>query len=233
MKYLKSETWIGDADCSQDAVKPQTAERARLEAIEARLAEEDLSGTERLDLMTESGYLLLDLERREDAWQRGREALPRAVETEAWDRAVEACDIMFQSEHEEAGRALGHGIWLGVTYPIDPELSVAMLNHLVEQLPGRNDGAAVAAATALYIVKLRAEGKMREDLEFFASKLLGEVAREHSQVDEQEVFDFWVERLELNDPERFLPRLGKVVDVLVGDEWWFDRDALRARIPEA
>jgi hypothetical protein len=37
--------------------------------------------------------------------------------------------------------------------------------------------------------------------------------------------------MELNDPAAFLPRLRNVVDVLVQDEWWFDRDALQAALP--
>jgi len=40
-----------------------------------------------------------------------------------------------------------------------------------------------------------------------------------------------VRKLELHDPQLFLPRLRNVVDVLVQDEWWFDRDALRERLP--
>jgi len=36
----------------------------------------------------------------------------------------------------------------------------------------------------------------------------------------------------LNDPDKFLVRLRNVVDVLVQDDWWFDRDALHAQLPE-
>ena len=41
---------------------------------------------------------------------------------------------------------------------------------------------------------------------FFTNQILGQVARKHSQVEEQEIFDFWVERMELDDPGKFLPR---------------------------
>ena len=33
-------------------------------------------------------------------------------------------------------------------------------------------------------------------------------------------------------PDKFLVRLRNIVDVLVQEDWWFDRDELRARIPE-
>jgi hypothetical protein len=90
----------------------------------------------------------------------------------------------------------------------------------------------VAAATASYIVDIRAEGQQREDLQLFTGQMLAQVARRHSQVEDQEIFDFWVERLELNDPDKFLPRLAKVLDIITNDNWWFDRHELRSKIPE-
>lgn len=90
----------------------------------------------------------------------------------------------------------------------------------------------MAAATAHYVVDLRTEGKQHNDLSFFTNKLLGEVARRHSDVVSQEQFEYWVEKLELHDPALFLPRLRNVVDVLVQEDWWVDRDAIWASLPD-
>ena len=106
-----------------------------------------------------------------------------------------------------------------------------LLTHIVEETPDDADGAAVAATTALFLADLRAEGTQRENLMFFANQILGQVARRHGGVDSQEAFDYWMEKLELNQPEKFLVRLRNVVDVLVQDDWWFDREALRERLP--
>ena len=46
------------------------------------------------------------------------------------------------------------------------------------------------------------------------------------------MIDMWVERLELNQPDKFLPRLGMMLDIIVGDNWWIDREALRDVLPE-
>jgi hypothetical protein len=46
---------------------------------------------------------------------------------------------MFLSEGPDALVALGHALWLGVTFPIDPEITVAMLQHLVEESPEEAD----------------------------------------------------------------------------------------------
>ena len=234
MKYLKTESHLGDADSAEDA-RP-SSERLELQANKLRQTIEELSDSQelkaRLEATMELGYTLLDLDQHQEAANLMRQALGEAVDGRHWIHAVEACDILFQSDQEDAIQALAHGIWLGVTFPIDAELSVAMLQHLIDETPDNSDGAAVAAATALYIVDLRAEGDEQESLRFFSNQLLGQVARRHSQVDEQEVFDFWVEQLELNDPGKFLPRLAQVLDHLVGGDWWFDRDQLRDLIPD-
>ena len=234
MKYLQTETYLGEAESADDAVHSSkllelrvSELRQQLEAVDQQAALED-----RLRLSMDLCYALLEMNHKAEAWSIARESLDQAVSAEIWLRAVEACDIMFQSEQVGALKALAHGIWLGVTFPIDPELSVAMLQHLVDESPDRSDGAAVAAATACYLVDMRAKDKQREDLYFFTNQLLGQVARRHSQVEEQEIFDFWVQQLELNDPEKFLPRLGKVLDLLIEDEWWFDRERLRRKIPD-
>jgi hypothetical protein len=233
MKYLQTEAYIGNNECSGDAIEPAKLAVLRVDELSEQI-DSLAPGTavnDRLRLVLDRCYVLLELNRFEEAWAIARESLDQALENELWLRAVESCDIMFQSDQPESVKALAHGIWLGVTFPVDPELSVAMLQHLVDESPDRSDGAAVAAATACYVVDLRAEGKQREDLLFFTNQILGQVARKHSQVEEQEIFDFWVQQLELDDPQKFLPRLSKVLEVLIGDSWWYDRSELREKIP--
>ena len=57
------------------------------------------------------------------------------------------------------------------------------------------------------------------------------VARRHSEIEGQEQFDAWMKKFELDDPQRFLVRLRNVIDVLVQDDWWFDAEQLRAKLP--
>lgn len=233
MNYLNNDQLMG-AECSGDAVKSSELLTSKMGENDARLAQLSADDRkERAELLIENGYILLDLVRGDEAWENAHEALKLALGEEAWESAVRACDIIYNAEKDDAVKAMAHGIWLGVTFPVDPELSVAMLQHLVEETPDSSDGAAVAAAAANYIVDLRAHGPEREQLKFFSSQLLGQVARRHSNIEDQEIFDFWIERMELDDPSKFLPRLAQVIDVLVEQgEWWFDRDALRERLPD-
>jgi hypothetical protein len=231
MKYLKEEH-LRDVDSGDELEESAFLLEARLADLRQHRQEvTDKSSSAYADLLLEEGRLLIRLEKMPEAWEAARAALDIHLAAENWQGAVEACDVIFSTDQPDSLPALGQGVWLAVTFPVDPELTVAMLQHIVEETPDDSDGAAVAAATAHYVAELRAEGKQRDDLLFFTSNLLGTVARRHSNVQGQEAFNFWAEKLELNDPAKFLVRLRNVIDVLVQDDWWFDSDALRSRLP--
>ena len=173
--------------------------------------------------------ILVALERKPEAWILAREAFAAALECDAWPDAVEACDVLFQCEQPGSIAAMGMGVWLSVSFPVDPELTLALLSHVVETTPWNSDSAAVAAVAARYVIDLRADDAKHESLTFIANNLIGHVAERHSNVRDQAALDSWMNRLELRDPQIFLPRLSLVVDTIVGDAWWFDRDELRKK----
>jgi hypothetical protein len=184
------------------------------------------------ELEMRMAHALLGLERNAEAWNEARSALDVFIQYEKWSAAVEACELLYQTDQPASIKALGHGVWLAVTYPIDPEYSIVMLNFIVEETPANSDGAAVAVATAHYIVDLRASDENHASLSFLTTNMISRVAQRHSDIKSQEALDFWMEKLELKDPRVFLPRMGAVIEAIVGEgEWWFDRDVLRAKLP--
>ena len=235
LKYIKEDPSVGNADNSDDA-KESTGMLKRLVAdLRGQLAglSPRAATLRRADLLLQLGRALVRLEQQADAWAAAREAFDLYVAEQAWEGAAQSCDVLFLSDQPESLAALGHGIWLAVTYPVDPELSVALLQRVVEEPPPDADGAAVAAVTAYYLVDMRAKEPQRDHLLLYANQVLATVARRHSGVDGQESFNKWIADMELNHPSLFLPRLRNVVDVLVQDDWWFDREALQAALPAA
>ncbi len=234
MKYLQTDPSVMDADGAEDTqgatrMLEMQADELRQQLIELPAGH---APTDRADLLLQLGRVLVRLEKMPDAWDAAREAFDLYAAAEKWEEAVQACDVMFVADQSQSLAALGHGIWLAVTFPIDPELTVAMLQHVIDETPPESQGAAVAAAAAHYIVDLRApEGRDRENLLFYTNQLLATVARRHSNVLDQAAFEQWFRKLELNDPALFLPRLRNVVDVLVQDDWWIDREGLQQKLP--
>lgn len=167
----------------------------------------------------------------EAAWGYAKESFNIYVEFSQWDDAVRATDVLYRTELPAAVTALGNGLWLAISYPIDPELSVVMLNNLIDDTPNNSDGAAVAAATAHYIADLRYEGEKRDSTMFLTGNMLSKVAERHSQIQDQAQMNGWMMKLELNDPEIFLPRMAQVLEAIVEGHWWYDKEELRSRIP--
>lgn len=233
LKFIKEDPSVNNADSAADAKESTALLEQQANDLHVQLAKLSPGSDplRRADLLLALGRVQIRLEKMRDAWHNAREAFDIYAAERAWQGAVEACDVLFASDQAGSLAALGHGIWLAITYPIDPELTVAMMKHVVDETPPESDGAAVAAVTAHFIVDLRSQGDQRENLLLFTNQLLATVARRHGAVDGQADFDKWVERLELNDPDKFLPRLSSIVDVIVQDDWWIDRDALRAELP--
>lgn len=233
MKYLDTQIDLG-AESGEDTEASIASLQASLVAVRQKRDQKEppLSAVVDAHLAVEESLILTHLEQGEEGWNTARAAFDILFEAERWEAAVEACDALFRSQQEGALLALGQGIWLAVTFPIDPELTVAMLQHVVDETPADSDGAAVAAATAAYVTDLRATGEQREELKFFTGQMLATVARRHSNVSSQAAFEQWIEKLELDTPEKFLVRLRNVVDVLVQDGWWFDRGTIHDTLPE-
>lgn len=213
------------------------AEKVEMERLlaEKRLQLDSFAGADPMDrarLQLDVAELLISLERKEEAWSLAREAFDTSLEHDSWQDAVEACNVLYQTEQAASISALGMGVWLAVTFPVDPELTYAMLDHIVDETPNISDGAALAAVTARYVIDLRAPDDKHESQSLLANNLIARVAARHSNVQDQSALNAWMNELGLRDPRVFLPRLSQVVNAVVGDSWWFDRDALHNKLPD-
>jgi len=194
---------------------------------------EDVSDLDKANLQLDIAEALVGVGRSEECWEMARAAFTVFLDNEKWEEAVKCCDVLYQSGQPASLNALGQGVWLAVTYPIDPQLSVNMLGYVVDEVPAKADGAAVAAIVAHYIADVRTEGKVHESMTFLTNQLLANVAKGHSEIKDQDAMNIWLEKLQLLDPEVFLPRLSLVIGAIVPqDQWWFDRDELREKIPK-
>lgn len=210
----------------QELAVKLTETQAKLKNLPA-----DAAPMEKALIQLDISELMLALDLKEEAWNEARATFDTFIKNEQWQHAVEACNVMYQTEQPASIVALGHGVWLAVTYPIEADTSVAVLNHIVDETPADSDGAAVAAMAAYYIADIRSTDENHNSMTFLAKTILGNVAKRHSNVQTQKEMDAWLFKLELKDPEIFLPRLSLVVNSIVEDNWWFDRDDLRSRLP--
>ena len=224
-------TLIKGSDAAESAEYIQQYLERKKQELAALSA--DAPDIDRARLNLDIAEAMVGVARGDEAWDLARAALDTFIENECWQEAVEACDVLYQTNQPASLVALAHGVWLAVTYPIDPQLSINMLSYVIDETPPNADGAAVAAITAHYIADIRAEEKQRESLMFLTNEMVANVAKAHSKVEDQDGLSTWMERLRLHDPADFLPKLALVLGAIVpADDWWFDRDALRDKLPD-
>jgi hypothetical protein len=224
---------IGDKS-GIDLAESRPSLQALLTEQEQRLQElpSNADPLERARARLDIAETLLALQRRKESWDIARTAFDVFAAAEAWQDAIEACDVLFQCDQERSLAALGNGVWLAVTFPVPAQLTVAMLQHIIDETPDTSDGAAVAAMAAHYIADLRTEGEEHDNLTFFTKQLVAAVAKRHRGIEnDPDMIKTWIEILGLNDVKELLSRLALVLDAITAGNWWIDRDALRARLP--
>ena len=232
MQYLNRNQFDLGADCQQDAQLPVEVLQRKAEHISRRISGSDSTDRELLaSLQHQLAEVQLELGQGATAWDTAYPAFVFHLEQESWQQAVEVCDTLFRCEQPRSLTALGHGLWLAITFPVEPSLTVSQLQHVIDETPEDSDGAAVAAAVAAYVVELRGSGNSSDDATLAVGQMMNDVARRHGNVQNHAQFDRWIEKMQLGDPSRFLVRMRNIIDVLVQDDWWIDRDALQDRIP--
>ena len=188
------------------------------------------SNIERAKIELEMAEVFVGLNKLKDAWQGARPLVELFIAAAEFECAVRTCRVLYQADQDESIAALGQGCWLAVTYPINPTLSVEMLHNIVDETPDNSDGAAVAAMAAQYIADMRGD-EHRENLMFLTTQIIAKVAKRHRDIEGEDMIKTWIEILELNDTDQLFQRLAKIIDAITADNWWFDRDELRAQLP--
>lgn len=232
MGYLDQQRVDLGADSQEDGKVSTAVLNRRAATIDTALQRTgDTDQSKRFQLTRELAEIQIELGQGEGAWENAMSGFQWHIDAARWQEAVLDCDTLFRSDQPDALVALGHGLWLSITFPVDPELTVAQLRHVIDETPADSDGAAVAAAMAAYVVELRGNVNGNDDASLVVGQLLNDVSRRHGSVGNSEQFDAWFQRLELGDPAKLAVRMRNIIDVLVQDQWWIDRNALQAQIP--
>ena len=219
---------LPDGRLNGGAVEGQSVLQRRRLLLEAELENAAPGAAGRREARLELAGVLLELQQGEAAFAQARATLEPALAAADYEAAAAACQAMYRSEQPDSIAALGHGIWLAVACPVDPDLSLQLLRSLVEETPPDADGAAVAAMLGYFLMERRAQGPERGRLVFLARQLVAEVAERHRGIAGEEAIGVWARMHELDDVDLLLERMGRVLDAIT-PSWWFDRDALRRK----
>lgn len=193
--------------------------------------QDDSNEIEKAKLKLDIAECHLGLDQQKQAHDWAQQSFQPFIEHNEWQYAVDACDILYNSNQDDSLIALGNGIWLAVTFPVDPNISIQMLHHIVDETPDDSDGAAVAAMLAHYIAETRSSDKDHKNLTFLTNQIIAQVAKRHRGIEDSKTIQTWIKMYELDDIIKLLPKMALILDTIVGDQWWYDRDEIRGRLP--
>ena len=186
---------------------------------------------EKAKLMLDIAECHLGLDQQIEAHDWATKTFQTFINHNQWQLAVDSCDIIYNSNQDDALIALGNGIWLAVTFPVDPSVSVQMLHHIVDETPDDSDGAAVAAMLAHYLAETRSSEQEHKNLTFLTSQITAQVAKRHRNISDEKSIQIWIKMYELDEVSKLLPKMALILDTIVADNWWYDRDEIRSRLP--
>lgn len=192
---------------------------------------ENSNELEKAKLMLDIAECHLGLDQQLESHDWAKQTFDTFIKNSEWQLAVDCCDIIYNSSQNDSLIALGNGIWLAVTFPVDPSVSVQMLHHIVDETPDDSDGAAVAAMLAHYLAETRADEKDHKNLTFITNQITAQVAKRHRGITEENTMQTWIKMYELDDVSKLLPKMALILDTIVGENWWYDRDEIRSQLP--
>ncbi|MEI6413755.1 MAG: hypothetical protein WCP34_05755, partial [Pseudomonadota bacterium] len=103
----------------------ETSLELHLQALQDRLRDLERlpAAEETADTQLQIARTLVGLDRGQAAWPLARTAFAFFLAREDWESAADACEVLFQADQPQSLSALGQGIWLAVTYPVDPQVA--------------------------------------------------------------------------------------------------------------
>lgn len=196
-----------------------------------RALPENTDELEKARLMLDIAECLLGLDEQKQAHEWAHACFPQFIRHEQWQAAVDACDIIYNCNQQDALTALGNGIWLAVTFPMEPIISIQMLHHVVDETPDDSDGAAVAAMLAHYLAETRSSDQDHKNLTFMTNQIIAQVARRHRGIEDEKTIQTWIKMYELDDINKLLSKMAVILETIIEDNWWYDRDEIRSKLP--
>lgn len=191
----------------------------------------DCDPVEKSRLMLDIAECHLGLDQTDQAHSWAHQSIAALIQQEQWPLVVDACDIIYNCGKDDALVALGNGIWLSVTFPVDPNISIQLLHHIVDETPDDSDGAAVAAMLAHYLAETRSSDKDHKNLTFITNQIVTQVAKRHRNIEDEKTLQTWIKMYQLDEIDQLLPKMAIILDTIVDNQWWYDRDDIRSRLP--
>ncbi|MEO5345399.1 MAG: hypothetical protein H7834_03350 [Magnetococcus sp. YQC-9] len=169
-----------------------------------------------------------------EEWNEDRIALDQLSREGNWvDVLAILRRLSTKHKNKEIYKALAQRVWVGLKTDAPAIEVVQSLFHLLNTLGPRHDLAPSICALAHLLAKHRTPDHADHDLAIGQSQQMFSLVCDAYNIIGEEPFQIWVQAKGLDDPDSYIPSILKGLEIMVGDEWWIDRDKLQNELEQA
>ncbi|MBF0628741.1 MAG: hypothetical protein HQL91_11055 [Magnetococcales bacterium] len=169
-----------------------------------------------------------------EEWNEDRVAIDRLSRQGNWPEVLTILKrLSTKHKNKEIYKALAQRIWVGLKTDAPAIEVVQSLFHLLNTLGPSHDLAPYICALAHLLAKHRTPDHEDRDLAIGQSQQMFSLVCDTYNVIGEEAFQIWVEAKGLDNPDGYIPSILKGLEMMVGDDWWIDRDGLQRELEQA
>ncbi|MBF0161027.1 MAG: hypothetical protein HQL88_01955 [Magnetococcales bacterium] len=171
----------------------------------------------------------------EEEWRLNKAAVARFSRNGHWKEALELLTSLSKKQKtHEIYKALAQRVWVALKSDAPVTDVVLALYHLLNTLGPRHEIAGPVVALAHLMAKHRTPEHPDRALAQAQAQQMFALVLDSIGVVGEEAFGKWVAHNRLDDPNHYIPIVLNCLEIMVGDDWWIDRDALqRASMSDA
>ncbi len=169
-----------------------------------------------------------------EEWKMNKAAIARFAKDSNWPEALKLLKVLStKHRNKEIYKALAMRVWICLKSDAPSAEVVLSLFHLLNTLGSKHEIAGPIAALAHLIAKNRTPEHKDHDLALGQAQQMFNLVCENAGIVGDDAFQKWVKANQLDNPNHYVPIVMNCLDIMVGDDWWFDRDKLQAEMEEA
>ncbi|MBF0098623.1 MAG: hypothetical protein HQM04_17505 [Magnetococcales bacterium] len=162
-----------------------------------------------------------------EEWRLNKTAIARLARNGQWPEVMEILTALSKKQKtHEIYKALAQRVWVALKSEIPVPDVVMALFHLLNTLGPRHEIAGPIVALAHLMAKHRTPDHPDAALAQAQSQQMFSLVLDAVGIVGDEAFGKWVEHNHLDDPNHYIPIVLHALEIMVGDDWWFDRAAL-------
>ena len=164
----------------------------------------------------------------EEEWRLNKAAIARYSKSGHWKEVLDLLTLLSKKQKtHEIYKALAQRVWVALKSAAPVTEVVLALYHLLNTLGPRHEIAGPIAALAHLMAKHRTPDHPDQALAQAQSQQMFALVLEAIGVVGDENFAQWVAKNHLDDPNHYIPIVLKGLEIMVGDDWWIDREKLQ------